>query len=40
MGVQRVEVACTALARPTATSDEATPRDVMYVQKESEDHIL
>ena len=32
-------VAYTALARPVATDEEATPRDMMYIQKESEDHI-
>ena len=35
----RVEVASTALVRPTPTGDEATPRDMVYIQKESADHI-
>ena len=37
--VEGVEVACTALARHVATVEEAIPRDMMYIQKESEDHI-
>ena len=33
------DYSCTAAARPAATGDEATPRDVIYAQHEYEDHI-
>ena len=37
--VAREAESWTAAARPAATDDEATPRDVIYAQNESEDHI-